>query len=231
MWVSTEPTAEDKIFIQRIFSEYGDRNILPPTGYAKELEIIAAACAAIALCAPLRVAIESGGPREPKNLYEQRKGLCFDLSRSIEKGLRSVDFQVRHISVFSRVPGNMRLKSLLLPSRTRPEQREMPGYIDSHALCEVRTEKGWIAVDSLSPWMSLGDQGIPISLRRLQRAVIGGGFLKLDPDQERLTPNILCRPFSMVYGLYSRHGRFYPPFLPYPNVNLPEFLANFSIDS
>ena len=230
MWVSSTPTIEDLSYLQRIFKEFGDKEITQPSDYAGELAAILAVNAAVTECAPLRVAINLGCPREPKDLYEQRRGICFDLSRSIEKGLRSIGFQVCHVSVFSREHGLSRLYGMYLPSRTKPEQKEMPGFVDSHALSEVRTEKGWLAVDSLSPWLSLDEQGAPMSLRTLQRSVIDNQLPALDAKQANLTPNLLRRPFQMVYGLYSRHGRFYPPYLRYPNVNPREFLANFAVD-
>jgi hypothetical protein len=35
--------------------------------------------------------------------------------------------------------------------------------------------------------------------------------------------------FQVVYGLYSRHGMFFAPFLPVPDFNLGELLENFRI--
>ena len=26
-------------------------------------------------------------------------------------------------------------------------------------------------------------------------------------------------PFTFVFGLYSRHGQYFPPFMPFPDVN------------
>ena len=231
MWVATKPTTEDLTYLRRIFSEFGELDFFAPSGYSEELASIRSVHAAIMKCAPRRVAINSGTPREPKDLYEQRQGLCFDLSRSIEKGLRSIGFKVRHVSIFSREQGISQLRGMFLPSRKGEAQKDLPGFVDSHALCDVRTEKGWLTVDSLSSFLSLDDQGTPITLRALQRAVAEHHDPGLDPEQTAKTPNILRRPFTMIYGLYSRHGRFYPPYLPYPNVNPREFTANFAVDS
>jgi hypothetical protein len=231
MWVPSQPTAEDLSYLQRIFSEFGGDAIVRPLNYEDEIAAILAVNKAVTKCAPHRQAIDLGCPREPKDLYEQRRGICFDLSRSIEKGLRSIGFQVRHVSAFSREHGLSRLYGILLPSRTKPEEKQLPNFVDSHALCEVHTSQGWLAVDSLSKWLSLDDQGDPISLRRLQREVAVGKLSVLDKGQAALTPKVLRRPFFMVYGLYSRHGRFYPPYLPFPNINFSEFLANFAVDN
>jgi hypothetical protein len=37
---------------------------------------------------------------------------------------------------------------------------------------------------------------------------------------------IYKQPLTFVYGLYSRHGKFYPPFNFVPDINWPEFVGN-----
>jgi len=39
-------------------------------------------------------------------------------------------------------------------------------------------------------------------------------------------PIIYAKPFTFVYGLYSRHGYFYPPYNVIPDVNYGELLQN-----
>jgi hypothetical protein len=39
-------------------------------------------------------------------------------------------------------------------------------------------------------------------------------------------PEIYGAPFTWVYGLYSRHGRFYPPYNPIPDLNGAELAQN-----
>lgn len=38
--------------------------------------------------------------------------------------------------------------------------------------------------------------------------------------------NIYEQPFTFVYGLYSRHGQFYPPYNFVPDINCGEFVKN-----
>ena len=39
-------------------------------------------------------------------------------------------------------------------------------------------------------------------------------------------PEIYSAPFTWVYGFYSRHGRFYPPYNAVPDVNWGELAQN-----
>jgi len=40
-------------------------------------------------------------------------------------------------------------------------------------------------------------------------------------------PNIIYQEsFSFIYGLYSRHGKFYPPYTFIPDVNYVELIQN-----
>jgi hypothetical protein len=41
-----------------------------------------------------------------------------------------------------------------------------------------------------------------------------------------LLPEIDGAPFTWIYSLYSRHGRFYPPYDPVPDVNWAELAQN-----
>jgi hypothetical protein len=38
--------------------------------------------------------------------------------------------------------------------------------------------------------------------------------------------DIYTEPFTFVYGLYSRHGKFYPPYNFIPDVHYGEFIQN-----
>ena len=38
--------------------------------------------------------------------------------------------------------------------------------------------------------------------------------------------NIYMKPFIYIYGLYSRHGKFYPPYNLVPDINYGEFIQN-----
>ena len=83
--------------------------------------------------------VEFGSTREPKDLFESQSGLCFDRSRVIEKILNSAGLRTRHIAIYSTVETGSALISLLTPQ------------VPSHALTEVLTQAGWMAIDSNDP--------------------------------------------------------------------------------
>ena len=39
-------------------------------------------------------------------------------------------------------------------------------------------------------------------------------------------PEIYRAPYTWLYGVYSRHGRFFPPYNAIPDVNWPEMAQN-----
>ena len=81
----------------------------------------------------------------------------------------------------------------------------------SHAVSEALTADGWLVVDSNEPWVSLV-AGRPVALGEFAEAGI-------DP------PHGSYGGFAIA-GLYSKHGQFYPPFTPIPDVSWRELLAS-----
>jgi arylamine N-acetyltransferase len=69
------------------------------------------------------------------DLYEAKRGLCYDRSRAIEKVLSHLGFEVRHAAVYSTKKTG-RLAAFLTPKT------------QSHAVTEVKTEHGWLVIDS-----------------------------------------------------------------------------------
>jgi hypothetical protein len=136
-------------------------------------------------------------------------GVCHDRSRVIEKILRDAGFDTRHVFILS------------LGSRSTLEALLVPG-LRSHAVTEVLTAKGWLVVDSNDPWISIDAQGNPESITRIETLGIAHRIRWYEGP-----PNsIYTQPFVAIHGLYSRHGQFYPPYAPVPNVNFHELLAN-----
>lgn len=154
------------------------------------------------------------GGVEPKDLYLTQSALCFGRSRVIEKILRSSGFQTRHISLYSTENTGSKIKSLF----TRG--------IPSHAITEVLTKKGWLVVDSNDLWLSLDHQNDPIPLIEIQ-ARLGKEPISFNAGYLPHMNRIYNHPFTFVYGLYSRHGTFYPPYGYFPDVNYREFIFNF----
>ena len=97
------------------------------------------------------------------------------------------------------------------------------------------TKKGWLVIDSNFPWIALDVNNNPLSIKNIQQSldnsvdidwkkspldVVGGNTSKY------VKSIIYTKPFVAVYGLYSRHGRFYPPYNLIPDINYGEFIQN-----
>jgi hypothetical protein len=130
--------------------------------------------------------------------------MCYDRSRSIDKALKFLGFQTRHLYLLYS-EGKAFLPALL--TYRQP----------SHAVTEVKTSRGWILVDSNSAWISLAKNGMPIPADQLwQRS---GEFSTI--------PDYFKKPFWTIHGLYSRKGLFYRPYLPIPEINWCDLLTSF----
>ena len=159
---------------------------------------------------PVNAGIPHGQPREPDDLLARGKGLCFDRSRFIEKALRHHGFKTRHIAIYSTQETGSALLSLLTPQ------------ISSHAVTEVKTSRGWLVVDSNERWLSLDKGYQPVSIEQLsEMEPTRMEQLLHQPDN-----SIYANGFTFVYGLYSRHGMFYPPYDRVPDIHVPEFAMN-----
>lgn len=188
---------------------------VPPAArrtYSQEVAFVRNVQQAVLRIAPRNEGLPDGTLREPRELFEAGRGLCYDRSRVIEKILRFAGFQTRHVAIYSLANGRGVLRTLAT--------RQTP----SHAVSEVRTHRGWLVVDSNDPWIAIDAAGQPRGIVDIHRAATGSAaFRWLAP----IPNDIYKRPFTFVYGLYSRHGQFYPPYDAVPDVNYSEFAANF----
>lgn len=207
--VSVVPTTADRKYAKLLLAEY---NVLPPkeqSDFNEELRFIRDVQRIVLTHAPGWKGIPLSQEREVQNLYNLKHGLCFDRSRAIEMILAVYGFEVRHVSVFAKVGGDGRLGTLL---KSGP----------SHALSEVKTTKGWLTLDSNYMWSAVTSDLKPVSIEGLQR-----GYGTFQWQESEVEPEkILQSDFVRVYGLYSRHGRFYPPFNFIPDIAWSTFLDN-----
>lgn len=144
--------------------------------------------------------------REPADLYSHRSGLCYDRSRTYDKLFSWFGFESRH--VYLLYPEH--------PVSRKPLyfwQALITNGTNSHAVTEVRTPKGWLVVDSNSPWISVTRDGTPID---------ADGILAHAQEFETI-PGYFNRPYWAIRGLYSRRGQFYRPYIPYPELNWHDF--------
>jgi hypothetical protein len=184
----------------------------PDSDFENELRFIQGVQDAVLSVAPENSGLARGAEREPKDLYIARKGLCFDRSRVIEKILQSHGFRTRHIFLYS------------IKERSALRAFFTPGVL-SHAITEVETERGWLVVDSNDRWISLDRSGSPRGMLDIQNAVQGESVIEWESQPPPIYSDIA--PTVFVYGLYSRHGEFYPPYNFIPDINYGELVENF----
>jgi hypothetical protein len=214
--VSTALTESDRDTAARILRETGHGALVgqtPPADFDAQVDTILAVQDAVLSIAPKSKGIPFDHPRELSDLYKARAGLCSDRSRAIEKILTHLGFEVRHAAVYTTKDTGSALSSLLTPKTP------------SHAVTEVKTARGWMVVDSNRRWIGLTSGGTPLDLKQLQDIDVRG-----QAWDERVTDRagrIFRAPFTYVLGLYSRHGRFYPPYSPVPDIDWQQIPGNF----
>ncbi len=146
--------------------------------------------------------------REPEDLFLKRSGLCYDRSRTFDKLFNWLGFESRHVYIL--YPEHPRTKEVL--------PYWMAFFVrgtKSHAVTEIKTKKGWMLVDSNSPWISLTKKGEPVN----------SDDIPARAREFSQIPDYFDRPYMAIRGLYSRHGNFYRPHIPSPELNWADFLS------
>ena len=209
-------TTDDYHYIQLLLPgvPVGSGRLLP---YIRQLALVQRCQAAVRTRAPSFVGLPEGQLREPKQLYLKRQGMCYDRSRVLEKMFLYLGMATRHVALFKREPGVNALRTLLLH------------HVSSHAISEVLTARGWMIVDSNSPWLGLDQQHNPVSVHQLAlRNSRAHPLAWLSPLPAVDIAFYGPRDCIYVYGLYSRHGRFFPPYTSFiPDYRLRGLLYNF----
>lgn len=189
-----------------------------PVGDAKANWSYEAQVAAVRKIQALVLAIAPGNDpipedhtRELHDLVSFGSGLCYDRSRSIETLLRYVGFTVRHLSIYAEPGGETALRALLTPGDS------------SHAVTEVMTSHGWLVVDSNQSWISIDQAGEPVRMATI--AADADASRNDRVYQDGASSPILQARFTYVVGLFSRHGRFFPPYDGIPDFSLKEGLV------
>jgi hypothetical protein len=206
-------TAEDAEYIPRYLAGIAPIAAAPARKYEDEVQFIARVQESVLRVAPLNEPIPKDAPREPRDLFEAHRGLCYDRSRAIEKILRYSGFRTRHIALYA------------IPSNSSAAHALLTRGIPSHAVSEVLTRRGWLVVDSNDPWLSLDRSNMPVPMTAIHAASRGESH----PAWRVGPPNaIYLHPFTFVYGLYSRNGHLYPPYDFIPDVAYGELIDNLS---
>jgi hypothetical protein len=183
---------------------------LPNESWPDQRARIARTVQQVMAAAPFRKDIPEGHLREPADVLRNGGGVCYDLSRLIEKALQMQGFRIRHVALYRKQPGKNLMQTLL----TR--------RVISHAVSEVLTNRGWMVVDSVDGWLAQDAQQNPLSIEQLS----ANAALHASLSWSGQASKFYAEPFFPVYGLYARHGMFYPPFNHIPDVNYGQLLAN-----
>ena len=157
--------------------------------------------------APLGDGIPEYKTREPADLFRHGKGLCYDRSRSIEKALKYVGLESRHVYILYKDDKKF-LGALLTYGHA------------SHAVTEVNTLKGWMLVDSNQPWIAVTNTGLPVSADQVFKR-----YLEFED-----MPDYLKNSWWAIRGLYSRKGTLYNRGVPFPELNWAVFFDWFFLE-
>jgi hypothetical protein len=202
--VEVEPTQEDVA----VFRDFVDPKLIDQSSFDAEVRTIREIQGKVIRTIVFEPRDRYGESHEPKHVLSLRLGQCFDRARAIEKFLRIVGFETRHVSIYD-TEGRSSL-NLLYKS-----------HLPSHALTEVRTSRGWMAVGTGFEWVGLLKNSQPVSVKDMAKGNLPDGFVPRDEFGEMLPGR-----FHVIYGLYSRHGKFFPPYIFFPDINFRELLYN-----
>jgi hypothetical protein len=179
-----------------------------PATYAEEIGLIRAMQRLVLERAPVCPGIPEYEPREPADLLRAREGLCYDRSRTFDKLFSWYGLKSRHVYIlYTEHPTTGAALSFWRAFFTRGTQ--------SHAVTEVKTRRGWVVVDSNSPWISVTRNGDPVSADAIP--AMWSEFSD--------APSYFNRPYFAIRGMYSRRGQFYRPYIPFPQMNWPDLIS------
>ena len=196
--VPTSLTAAD----QRVFASIGLKANVRFASFDDEIAWIRKAQTEVFARAPLGEGIADNQTREPADLMERvRHGLCFDRARSLDKAFTYMGFESRHVYLlFRQKPSFIRT----LFTRASP----------SHAVTEVKTSRGWMMVDSNSPWIALTPAGAVVNADEVWKRAGEFGAI----------PQYLRPPYWAIRGMYSRKGHLYSRISMFPEFNWSDFM-------
>lgn len=179
-----------------------------PLTYSEEIELLHAMQRLVLERAPFGPGIPEYESREPTDLLRAREGLCYDRSRTFDKLFSWHGLKSRHVYVlFAEHPSTGKPLGFWRAFLTLGTQ--------SHAVTEVQTQRGWVVVDSNTLWISTTKDGEPVDSDSIRAR-----WLEFDSP-----PSYFNRPYYSIRGMYSRRGQFYRPYVPFPQLNWPDYIA------
>jgi hypothetical protein len=128
-------------------------------------------------------------------LVKRRTGVCYERACIIEHELSSLGFKTRRLFILYKDEGNFMAKFFSKGSR-------------SHAMLEVLTEKGWLAVDTNSKYIGVR---------------VGNQFYDSITKTVDM-PSYLKDDYYIIVGLIARHGIFDGKFKYIPSINFHDLI-------
>ena len=213
--VDNNLTSEDQEYIKKILEVEEIETFSGEQTFAEEVKFISTVQDSVLQKVPHEGGVPFGQEREPADIYRHASGSCYDRSRLLEKIFRAHGLQTVHLSLYytHEKPGPL---ALITPQNP------------SHAISKVKTREGWLAVDSNRRWLNLDENLNIVSFDKLAAQADDeisavNWYDRYSRDHDHSITN---RPFVRIYGLYSRHGLFYPPFDRIPDIHWGEFSKN-----
>lgn len=200
-------TVEDKKVLAKMLHNIKEDKL---SSICDEISLIRAIQAAV-LNGMGRQRIPEFQTREPADYLRNKGGLCYDKSRTLEKAISYKGFSTRHVSVFYETNTSTKDKYLFLNRN-----------VNSHAVVEVKTSAGWLVLDTSSKWIGTNDNCEVFSTHEL--STLKDSILISTAPKGLIASSNLQN--VIIYGLYSRHGKFYPPYNFIPDYNISEFVYN-----
>jgi hypothetical protein len=152
--------------------------------------------------------------------FTNRTGECYDRTVLLEKIIDVYGFDFRHVYIY------------YAPSRGHGETKVVDFFRKStlsHALTEVHTAHGWMAIESNTDCVGLDRSGNLLTVKDIEKELKRTGAVDLAQPCSQGLPFWKKYPnFNYIYGVYSRHGQFLRPHLPLPGYNIRMLAYNFS---
>lgn len=136
-----------------------------------------------------------------KEYYKIRQGFCYDRAVMLEKFFLYYGFDIRHVYVYYNSDNSV------------PDRSDFFGKgLRSHAIVEVKTKKGWMTVGTNCNWLGVLKGGEVLSVYGLRRKLADGSLDLLKENNKGIPffEGLKNKDrFRIVYGIYSRHGKFF----------------------
>jgi hypothetical protein len=219
--VDNKLTEDDYEYIPKILNS--KLNISKESSYEQELEFINSIQKTILKVVPSNGSIPKNMPREAKDLFYRGEGGCSERARLLSKIFKYYGFKTRQFSMYSKKISDSSIRVLLTSNRLSDQLMGNQPRVRSHAAIEVLTKKGWLVVDPNEPWIAVDTANNPLSISKIQNDVDNSVYIDW---RQPPFDNIYVDSFVYVFGLYSRHGRFYPPYNFIPDINYVELIQN-----